>query len=94
MLLKAGANPNVKAKNGVSTGTYYRDIRVVGETPLHLAAAYGDHAMIQALIDAAADPAIKDDRGDSALTWFSRHQRDTTHIKLVRRDVAPLLQYE
>ena len=94
ILLKAGANPNSKAKNGVATTTYYRDIRVVGETPLHLAAAYGDHAMIKTLIDAGADPALKDDRGDSPLTWFSRHQRDVSQNALVRSDVSPLLEYE
>ena len=94
ILLAAGANPNTKAKNGVATSTYYRDIRVVGETPLHLAAAYGDHAMIKALIDAGADPTLRDDRGDSPLTWYSRHQRCVSHHKLVRRDVAPLLEYE
>ena len=94
VLLAAGANPNTKAKNGVATTTYYRDIRVVGETPLHLAAAYGDHAMIKALIDAGADPALKDDRGDSPLTWYSRHQRDVPRIALERSDVSPLLEYE
>ena len=94
ILLVAGANPNAKAKNGVATTTYYRDIRVVGETPLHLAAAYGDHAMIKALIDAGADPALKDDRGDSPLTWYSRHQRGVSHHRLVRSEVSPLLEYE
>ena len=94
ILLAAGANPNAKAKSGVATTTYYRDIRVVGETPLHLAAAYGDHAMIKTLINAGADPALKDDRGDSPLTWYSRHQRDVSHNSLVRSDVSPLLEYQ
>ena len=47
LLLTAGAHPNVKAKSGIPTSTYYRDIKVVGETPLHLAAAYGSKEMIE-----------------------------------------------
>ena len=92
LLLKAGANPNAKAKSGIETATYYRDIKVVGETPLHLAAAYGSKEMIQLLLDHNADPSIKDDRGDSPLTWFSRHQRIDEHIKL-DRDSRDLLLY-
>lgn len=91
-LLEAGADPNVKAKSGIPTPTYYRDITVVGETPLHLAAAYGSTEMIQLLLDYKADPSIKDDRGDSPLTWFSRHQRLDEHIVL-GRDARSLLLY-
>lgn len=92
LLLKAGANPNVKAKSGIQTSTYYRDIEVVGETPLHLAAAYGSKEMIQLLLDHHADPAIKDDRGESPLSWYSRHQRTAEHLKL-DRDSRDLLLY-
>jgi len=92
LLLKAGANPNIKAKSGVPTGTYYRDIEVVGETPLHLAAAYGSKEMIQLLLKYNADPTIKDDRGESPLTWYSRHQRIAKHIQL-NRDSRDLLLY-
>jgi len=92
LLLKAGAKPNVKAKNGIPTATYYRDITVVGETPLHLAAAYGSADMIKLLLDNGADPSLKDDRGDSPLTWYSRHQRGADHVKL-NRDSRDLLLY-
>lgn len=92
LLLEYGADPNVKAKSGVETATYYRDIKVVGETPLHLAAAYGSAEMIQLLLDHGADPSIKDDRDDSPLTWYSRHQRIDQHIKL-DRDSRKLLLY-
>lgn len=92
LLLKGGANPNAKAKSGIETSTYYRDIRVVGETPLHLAAAYGSSKMMQLLLAYKADPSLLDDRGDSALTWYSRHQRTTQHITL-DRDSRNLLLY-
>ena len=84
LLLETGANPNIKAKTGIPTPTYYRDIEVVGETPLHLAAAYGSEKMIQLLLDFKGDPSIKDSRGESPLTWFSRHQRTSSHLKLTR----------
>ena len=92
LLLEAGANPNIKAKSGIPTPTYYRDIMVVGETPLHLAAAYGSKEMIQLLLDYNADKTIKDDRGESPLTWYSRHQRTSDHLKL-DRDSRNLLLY-
>lgn len=92
LLLEVGADPNIKAKTGIPTSTYYRDIKVVGETPLHLAAAYGSKEMIQILLDYNADPSIKDSRGESPLTWYSRHQRTAHHIKL-DRDSRDLLLY-
>ena len=92
LLLKAGANPNAKTKDGIPTTTYSRDICVVGETPLHLAAAYGDEMMMRSLIDAGADPSVKDSRGESPLTWFSRHQRTAVHVT-VPRQAMKLLAY-
>ncbi|MAX26251.1 MAG: hypothetical protein CMJ19_17280 [Phycisphaeraceae bacterium] len=82
LLLEAGADPNAKAAVDAETDHFWRDICVVGETPLHRAAAYGDEEMIRLLIGAGADPSIKDSRGDSALTWFSRHQRDKPHVRV------------
>lgn len=92
LILKAGANPNVKAKSNVETITYYRDTKVIGETPLHLAAAYGSKEMIELLLKYNADPSLKDDRGESPLSWYSRHQRIDKHIKL-ERDSRDLLLY-
>ena len=92
LLLQAGADPNAKAAVGAETSAYYRDITVIGETPLHRADAYGDGDMIRALLDAGADPSIKDGHGESALTWFSRHQRGVDHVK-VERGVGKLLAY-
>lgn len=93
-LLDAGADPNIKAKNGIPTPTYYRDITVVGETALHLAAAYGTQEMIELLICHGADLTLKDDRGDSPLTWFSRHRRTDKHVMLGRESRKLLLYGE
>ena len=82
LLLDAGADPNFQAADGVETDNFWRDICVVGETPLHRAAAYGDEQMIRLLVEAGADPSLKDSRGESALTWFSRHQRDKPLIRV------------
>ena len=41
ILLAAGANPNCKTIEGVETGSFMRDARTSGETPLHRAAAFG-----------------------------------------------------
>ena len=92
LLLDAGANPNAKAAVGIATSVYYRDITVIGETPLHRAAAYCDGEMIQMLIEAGADPRIKDSHGESPLTWFSRHQRSVDYVK-VARSYGKLLAY-
>ena len=50
-LLAAGANVNSKTKNRIGSDTFDGGY-VVGETPLHNAAAYGNMAMIRLLIDA------------------------------------------
>ena len=92
LLLEAGADPNAKAAVGVETTAYYRDVTVIGETPLHRAAAYCDGEMIEMLVGAGADPSIKDAHGESPLTWYSRHQRGVDHVK-VGREHRKLLAY-
>ena len=85
LLLAVGADPNRRTKPGVETGAFMRDIRTVGETPLHRAAAYASPAVIRALIDAGAQVDACDVHGDTPLTWASRHLRP--------RDVLRLLCY-
>lgn len=85
LLLVRGADPNARAATGVETGCFMRDVRVVGETPLHRAAAYQPKEIIELLLTNGADPAIEDSREESPLSWASRHWR--------ARDVLRLLHY-
>ena len=90
-LLSAGANPNVHANNRVDSPTY-GGAYVVGETPLHLAAAFGDEDMVRALLDAGADPMAKDADGHTPRQYYARQQRDEPHVLLKHgalRDLLP-----
>ena len=60
-----------------------RDVAVVGETPLHRAAAYQSRETIQLLLDHGADPSLKDARGESPLSWASRHWRSRDTLRLL-----------
>src|SRR5687767_3562068 len=78
VLLAAGADPNRATLPGVETGSFMRDCRTRGETPLHRAAAFGDGEAIQLLLDARAVVDARDANGDTPLTWASWHQRPGT----------------
>ena len=82
-LVAAGADVKRRTKPGVTTLCFMRDIRTRAETPLHRAAAYGDAAMIAALLKAGADRSAKDMHGESALTWASWHLRDHAVLRLL-----------
>ena len=75
VLLASGAKPNVQTKPEIETGSFMRDCRTKGETPLHRAAAFGSEKSIQLLLDAGAIKEAKDTSGDSPLTWASWHLR-------------------
>jgi ankyrin repeat protein len=83
VLLAHGANPNAQTKPGVETGSFMRDCRTKGETPLHRAAAYGDEAMIQYLLSHGADREARDAHGDSPLSWASAHLRPGSILALL-----------
>ena len=86
VLLVNGANPNAKTKPSVETGSFMRDCRTKGETPLHRAAAYCNADAIQQLLDAGATIDAKDMNGDSPLTWASWHQRPTAILRMLCYD--------
>ena len=83
LLLSHGAEVNARTNPGVETGTFMRDVRTKGETPLHRAAAYGDEAMIQLLLDHGADREVRDANGDSPLSWASEHLRPGSILALL-----------
>jgi len=86
MLIAAGTDVHKKTLAGKPTLCFMRDAYLKGETPLHRAAAYGNLAIIKMLLDAGADPSVKDVNGDTAISWGSWYLRDS--------DVLRLLLYE
>lgn len=75
ILLANGANPNRSTKKSVETGSFMRDCRTKGETPLHRAAAFGSEETIKLLLDAGAQIDAKDMNGDTPLAWASWYNR-------------------
>lgn len=104
VLLGNGADPHCATKPGVETGSFMRDCRTKGETPLHRAAAFGNEETIRLLLDAGARVDAKDANGDSALSWASWHARPDPilrllcygdfHIRSGRKSMAGFLQGE
>ena len=83
LLLEAGADPNAPTTPGVETGSFMRDVRTRGETPLHRAAAYGSEDAIQMLLEAGGDREARDAHGDSPLSWASWHLRPARILRLL-----------
>ncbi len=81
VLLAAGADPNRCAKTGAATGSFMRDARTRGETPLHRAAAFGSECVIDLLLGAGAAKDAKDMNGDTPLAWASWHLRPAAIIR-------------
>ncbi|MFM2090813.1 MAG: hypothetical protein RLZZ127_1302 [Planctomycetota bacterium] len=74
-LVEAGADVHAATIPDADTGMFMREVRTCGERPLHRAAAYGSLAVIELLLARGADPAATDARGETPLTWASRHLR-------------------
>lgn len=83
VLLDAGADVHARTLTGASTGAFMRDVRTVGETTLHRAAANGDAAMIPLLLERGADKQAPDANGESPLSWGSRHLRPGAILALL-----------
>ena len=104
VLLGNGANPNCATKPGFETGSFMRDCRTKGETPLHRAAAFGTEDTIRLLLDAGAKIDAQDADGNSPLGWASWYLRPDAilrmlcygdfHIRPNRRSMAGYLQGE
>lgn len=83
LLVENGADVNAKTIPGAETGGFMRDVRTKGETPLHRAAAYGDEAMIEYLLEHGADLQARDAHGNSPISWASEHLRPGSILKLL-----------
>jgi hypothetical protein len=83
LLLDHGADPNARTNPGQETGSFMRDVRTRGETPLHRAAAFGSEAIIQLLLDRGADREQRDANGDTPLSWASWHLRPASVLALL-----------
>jgi uncharacterized protein len=83
VLLDHGADPNRTTIPGQATGSFMRDCRTKGETPLHRAAAFGNAEAIQLLLDAGAQPDARDAQGDTPLSWASWHLRPGEILRLL-----------
>jgi len=83
LLVENGADVNAKTIPGKETSGFMRDVRTKGETPLHRAAAYGDEAMIQYLLDQGADRQARDAHGNSPISWASEHLRPGSILHLL-----------
>ena len=83
ILIAAGIDVNKKTLPGKPTLCFMRDAYLKGETPLHRAAAYGNAAIIKMLLDAGAEPSMKDANGDTPISWGSWHLRDADTLRLL-----------
>lgn len=83
VLIVAGADPNRATIAGRETGSFMRDTRTRGETPLHRAAAFAGAETIGRLIGAGAALDARDALGDTPLSWASWHRRPSAVLRLL-----------
>ena len=75
VLLAHGADVNLATRPSAETGSFMRDCRTKGETPLHRAAAFGTEATIELLLGAGARIDARDANGETPLSWASWYGR-------------------
>jgi len=89
VLIAAGIDVNKKTFAGKSTLCFMRDAYLKGESPLHRAAAYSSTIIIKMLLDAGAEPSMKDANGDTPISWGSWHLRDADVLRLLLYEGVP-----
>lgn len=83
ILLAAGADPTRATNPSVETGSFMRDCRTRGETPLHRAAAFGNEEDIGLLLAAGSRKDSTDINGDTPLAWASWYLRPGAILHLL-----------
>jgi uncharacterized protein len=83
ILLTGGADPNRATIPFIETGSFMRDCRTKGETPLHRAAAFGNEEDIRLLLAAGACIDAKDANGETPLSWASWYLRPGAVLHLL-----------
>ena len=89
VLIAAGIDVNKKTLAGKSTLCFMRDAYLKGESPLHRAAAFGNVTIIKMLLDAGAEPSMKDANGDTPISWGSWYLRDADVLRLLIYEGVP-----
>jgi len=89
VLIAGGIDVNKKTLPGKSTLCFMRDAFLKGESPLHRAAAFGNVTIIKMLLDAGAEPSMKDANGDTPISWGSWYLRDADVLRLLIYEGVP-----
>jgi cytohesin len=89
VLIAAGTDVNKKTLPGKPTLCFMRDAYLKGESPLHRAAAFGNVPIIKMLLDAGAEPNMKDANGDTPISWGSWYLRDADILRLLVYEGVP-----
>lgn len=75
LLLRHGADVHAATTVGAPLDSFMRDVRGLGETALHRAAAFASATTIDLLLQAGASREARDIAGQTPLAWASWHLR-------------------
>lgn len=76
LLIDKGAVVNCQTTSG-TTDFFNTSSPVCGESPLHLAAAYGHQGFVELLLNNGADRNVRDQTGQTPQHWAARYGQDT-----------------
>lgn len=82
MLLDEGIERNGRTKSNVETHGLEGCPLLFHETPLHLAAAFGTHSLIELLLKQGCDKSLTNDKGETSHSVALRRQRPQQIIEL------------
>ncbi|MEZ6102148.1 MAG: ankyrin repeat domain-containing protein [Pirellulaceae bacterium] len=83
ILLKHGADRHGRTNTDVETHGIEGCPLLFGETPLHLAAAFGVHSLVELLLRHGCDKSLTNAHGEIPRDVAARHQRPEETIKLL-----------